>query len=112
MSFINNLWIHIFSTEVGQDKFGNRYYTNKTSDYLGRRGRQVIYNGIVEATKIPPMWHAWLHYMIDKVPNAEDKFVWQQEYSPNMSDLHSATKLARKLKDTEKNAKYTKWTPS
>ncbi len=85
MSFINNLLIGIFSKEIGQDQFGNRYYVNNTQDYLRRFRRQVIYNGAANATKIPPMWHAWLHYMTDQLPNSEDRFVWQQEYSPHIS---------------------------
>src|SRR5277367_2844777 len=37
---------------VGEDAFGNRYYQNKT----GLR-RWVLYNGTVEASRVPPDWH-------------------------------------------------------
>ena len=42
---------------VGTDDFGNRYYQNKD----GSR-RWVIYNGTVEASRVPPDWHGWLHH--------------------------------------------------
>lgn len=83
MSFINNLFIYIFSKEIGKDQFGNRYYESSKQDYLERFRRQVIYKGTVEATKVPPIWHAWLHYMIDEIPQNNSHLPWQLEYSPN-----------------------------
>ncbi|WP_341763593.1 NADH-ubiquinone oxidoreductase subunit NDUFA12 family protein [Candidatus Tisiphia endosymbiont of Beris chalybata] len=108
MSFINNLFIYIFSKEVGKDKFGNKYYVSRKQDYLGRFKRQVIYNGKVEATKVPPLWHGWLHYMIDELPNNNNPFSWQLEYTPNIS----GTKLANVLTEKhEVKGKYNKWKP-
>lgn len=105
MSLINNFFISIFSKEVGKDEYGNRYYESKKQDYLGRTKRQVIFNGKVEASKIPPMWHAWLHYMVNELPN-NNKFAWQQNYLPNLSE----TKLATKIIDNNLiKQKYTRW---
>lgn len=126
MSFINNLLIRISSKAVGRDKFGNRYYASKAHDYLGRFRRQVIYNGSVEATKVPPMWHAWLHYMTDQLPNAEEQFAWQQEYTPHNPQINSMTNVSQnvslnlvslnlsqgKVEDKAQNTKYNKWTPN
>ena len=42
---------------VGEDEFGNKYYTNKKGK------RWVIYKNEVEASKIPPEWHLWIHFM-------------------------------------------------
>ena len=50
-------------TPVGTDEFGNRYYQNKD----GKR-RWVLYNGTVEACRVPPDWHGWLHHTFDEPP--------------------------------------------
>lgn len=108
MSLINNFLISIFSKEVGKDEYGNKYYESKKQDYLGRPKRQVIYEGKAEASKIPPMWHAWLHYMINELPNNSNKYSWQQNYLPNLS----GSKLALKASTNNPiKQKYTKWKP-
>src|SRR3569623_1631991 len=48
---------------VGTDQFGNRYYQNKD----GSR-RWVLYNGTVEASRVPPDWHGWLHHTYAEPP--------------------------------------------
>src|SRR5262249_31746080 len=42
---------------VGKDAFGNRYYENR-----GGKRRWVLYKGTVEASRVPPDWHGWLHH--------------------------------------------------
>ncbi|MBD3785921.1 MAG: NADH:ubiquinone oxidoreductase subunit NDUFA12 [Sphingomonadales bacterium] len=49
--------------KVGEDEQGNIYY--QTRD--GKR-RWVIFNGEVEASKISPDWHGWMHYTYDEPP--------------------------------------------
>ena len=46
----------IFGKFIGKDEYGNKYYQSKK----GRRW--VIYNGEVEATKIPNDWYSWIHF--------------------------------------------------
>ena len=48
---------------VGTDDFGNRYFQNKD----GSR-RWVIYNGTVEASRVPPDWHGWMHHTYAEPP--------------------------------------------
>ena len=48
---------------VGTDTFGNRYFQNKD----GSR-RWVLYNGTVEASRVPPEWHGWLHHTYAEPP--------------------------------------------
>ena len=48
-------------TRVGEDEFGNVYYQGGT-DSEGRTRRWVIYNGLSEASAIPPGWHGWMHH--------------------------------------------------
>ncbi len=50
--------------QVGTDDAGNIYYRSKKGDR-----RWVIYNGSNDASRIPPDWYAWMHRMIDEVPD-------------------------------------------
>lgn len=49
--------------KVGEDAEGNTYYQTKD----GKR-RWVIYNGEIEASRIPPEWHGWIHFTWDEPP--------------------------------------------
>jgi len=77
---------------VGADDYGNRYYRLK-GDRLARLGggrfsrerRWVIYDGEPEASKVPPEWHAWLHHMVDEVPQKRQKYLWEKPHQPNMT---------------------------
>ena len=51
---------------VGTDQFKNRYYQNRD----GKR-RWVIYAGTVEASRVPPEWHGWLHHTFVNPPTIE-----------------------------------------
>ncbi len=100
--FINNLFIRLTSKNVGEDSCGNKYYTRKHRRY-------VIYGGLIEPTKVPPMWHAWLHYLTDSIPSAEDLEThnWQQKYSPSLTGTKISYTPERKLVSSE----YTSWNP-
>jgi NADH:ubiquinone oxidoreductase subunit len=50
--------------KVGTDDQGNRYYRHSRADR-----RWVIYKGEVEASRVPPDWHAWLHGLSDQPPS-------------------------------------------
>ena len=52
-----------FGKFVGKDEYGNKYYESKK----GRRW--VIYNGEVEASKIPNEWYSWIHFTKNKIEN-------------------------------------------
>ena len=47
--------------KVGTDAQGNIYY--QTAD--GKK-RWVIYNGEIEASRVAPDWHGWLHFTWDQ----------------------------------------------
>ena len=53
---------------VGTDAEGNHYYQDKRVIAGRRRRRWVMYNGVVEASRVPPEWDGWLHYTTDVVP--------------------------------------------
>ena len=48
---------------VGEDTQGNVYY--QTSD---AKRRWVIYNGEMQASRVAPDWHGWLHFTWDQPP--------------------------------------------
>ena len=71
---------------VGTDKDGNKYYESKS----GRRW--VVYNGEVEASKIPNEWYSWMHNMNNKIQNKHDleKYDWQKEHLPNQTGSNNS----------------------
>ena len=72
---------------VGEDEEGNIYYRSKKHNR-----RWVIYNGVIEATRIPPQWHAWLHRLTDTPPSEQPLDVkdWQAEHRANPSGTADA----------------------
>ena len=50
---------------VGRDAEGNRYYEERRPRAGARQRRWVLYANQVEASRVPPEWHAWLHYTTD-----------------------------------------------
>lgn len=76
---------------VGEDEFGNRYYEDKKD--TGKRW--VIYKGLVEGSKVPQRWNAWLHHTTDAVPSAqEDRRPWEKPHMPNLTGTPHAYRPA------------------
>ncbi|WP_316355220.1 NADH-ubiquinone oxidoreductase subunit NDUFA12 family protein [Candidatus Trichorickettsia mobilis] len=113
MSILNKLVIEICYKVVGVDQFGNKYYEGNKVDSLGNKKRYVIYKGSAEPSKIPPLWHAWLHYTVDEIPAASAKsFVWQQNHLPNLTGSKLAYyPLTSGQVRKEVSADYKKWQP-
>jgi NADH:ubiquinone oxidoreductase subunit len=67
---------------VGADEQGNTYY--QTRD--GRR-RWVIYKGEMEASRVSPDWHGWLHHTWDKPPTEAPprRKAWEKPHVPNLT---------------------------
>ena len=55
---------------VGEDYFGNKYYSNLKGK------RWVIYKNIVESSKIPPEWHSWIHFVRANKPTTNEKKIF------------------------------------
>ena len=77
---------------VGSDQFGNRYYVEKGRPRGRRERRWVMYNGEVEASRVPPEWHAWLHHTIQFPPVGvtPSRREWQKEHVPNLTGTAGA----------------------
>jgi NADH:ubiquinone oxidoreductase subunit len=75
---------------IGQDEFGNVYYRTRSGEKdkaLGYERRWVIFNGEVEASRIPPGWAGWLASTYDKAPSQEEykPREWQKPHEANMT---------------------------
>ena len=97
---------------VGTDAVGNRYYRHRA---LPTR-RWVVYHGTVEASKIPPEWHAWLHNMARNPPRTDsdnDDLPWYQPPRANMTGTERAQIRAPAIADAEGAApiEYEPWIP-
>ena len=92
-----------FGELVGVDDSGNKYYQNKK----GRRW--VIYNGEVEASKIPNEWYSWMHYTNNKIQNKHDlkKYKWQKNHQSNQTGTNKAYNPKNNQNAREK--KYKAW---
>ena len=64
------LYTKLCGALVGEDEAGNRYYRERwgRSGPGQRERRWVVYEGEVEASRVPPEWHRWLHHSTDEPP--------------------------------------------
>ena len=92
-----------FGKLVGEDELGNKYYQNKKGK------RWVIYNGEVEASKIPNDWYSWMHHTNNKIENSHNlkKYTWQKNHLPNQTGTTNAYNPKNNKNATEK--KYKTW---
>ncbi len=97
---------------VGEDAQGNRYYQEN-----GGRRRWVIYKGDVEASRVPPEWHGWLHYTVDMPPAAAGYPTrpWFKPHQPNLTGSAQAFRPAGSLLNESEAAPatgdYEAWQP-
>ncbi|WP_265518873.1 NADH:ubiquinone oxidoreductase subunit NDUFA12 [Nitratireductor luteus] len=101
---------------VGEDEFGNIYYQGGT-DSEGRTRRWVIYNGLAEASMVPPGWHGWLHQKVDVAPVDENYKAreWQKPHLPNLTGTPIAYRPDGSILSKEDRPRvtgdYDAWTP-
>jgi NADH:ubiquinone oxidoreductase subunit len=110
-----NTWRN--GTKVGQDEFGNVYYTGG-KDGEGRTRRWVVFNGYAEASAIPAGWHGWMHYRTDVAPSDQDykPREWQKPHQPNLTGTSEAYRPDGSISKSGARPKvtgdYDAWTPS
>ena len=98
--------------KVGSDALGNVYYRSKKGDR-----RWVIYQGSNDASRVPPEWYAWLHRMIDDLPDEglppAPRFL--KPATPNMTGTPLAYRpsgaLERGGRRAAASGDYEAWTP-
>jgi NADH:ubiquinone oxidoreductase subunit len=120
-TFGTQFWTWRHGEFVGADEFGNAYYREKggrISPALGYNRRWVIYNGLAEPSRIPPAWHAWIHYIVDVPPTEEivTPRPWWKPHKPNLTGLPGAYRppgstLAQNRRPAA-TGDYRPWTPN
>jgi NADH:ubiquinone oxidoreductase subunit len=106
------LYTKLKGKKVGQDGQGNTYY--QTSD--GKR-RWVIYNGVVEASRVPAEWHGWLHKTVAEPPTVKPPKVkpWERPHQANLTGTGGAYfppgSLTREGKRDPATGDYEAWKP-
>lgn len=85
--FFLSIFLKFKGKFVGEDEYGNKYYETNQRDYLNRKKRYCLFNGRVEATKIPPEWHCFMHYQIPKESVILDtkQYKWQKRFLPDLT---------------------------
>lgn len=99
---------------VGTDPQGNRYYRQKNYDGPWTdEPRWVIYNGMQNASKVPSLWHCWLHHTM-QFPSANKKFLqpWEKPHLPNLTGTRFAFNPATMPSITRSFMPYKAWRPS
>ena len=96
--------------KVGEDDQGNLYFRDRQDNR-----RWVIYNGEVEASRVSPEWHGWLHKTWDKPPSEERivKKQWEKPHQENLTGSPLAYAPSGSMRSTKatKAADYEPWIP-
>jgi NADH:ubiquinone oxidoreductase subunit len=85
MNIGTRLFTMVFGRRVGADAAGNVYYEEKRPRRGRRARRWVAYAGPVEASAVPPEWHAWLHYTTDAPLPESARKPWQKPHQINLT---------------------------
>lgn len=89
---------------IGADSLGNRYYESKVING-NKKKRYIIYKDQVRPEAVPPLWHAWLHYLTDQIPSSDT--VLMQSKKSSDPDIAQHNIKDKKLPATT----YTRWQP-
>lgn len=96
--------------KVGEDEQGNVYYTCKDA-----KRRWVIYNGEVEASRISPDWHGWLHHTFDAHPGDKplEHKEWEKPHQENLTGTAAAYAPSGSLRQAQPADRrdYEAWQP-
>ena len=96
--------------KVGEDEQGNVYFRSRD----GKR-RWVIFNGEMEASRVPPDWHGWLHYTWDELPSEKPLAhkPWEQPHRENLTGTEGAYAPAGSLRRAApvERRDYEAWQP-
>lgn len=101
-----------FGEKVGEDEAGNVFYQNK-----GGVRRWVIYNGDVEASRVSPDWHGWLHHTWDEPPSDRplERKPWEKDHKANYTGTDAAYAPPGSLRTAELRPRvsgdYEAWSP-
>lgn len=97
-------------SKVGEDAQGNMFYRNADDSK-----RWVIFNGEVEASRISPEWHGWLHHTWEEPPSEQPLVhkVWEKPHLENLTGtpLAYAPVGSIRRRDPASRSDYEAWSP-
>tara|TARA_R110002111_G_scaffold223532_1_gene285427 strand:- start:31 stop:414 length:384 start_codon:yes stop_codon:yes gene_type:complete len=109
-TFGTQLWTWRKGRKVGEDALGNVYYNNADDSR-----RWVIYNGAMEASRIAPDWHGWLHKTWDEPPTNKPLAhkPWEKPHQENLTGTARAYAPAGSLRRATpaERSDYEAWSP-
>ncbi len=118
MTIGTKLFTMLRGEQVGTDGQGNRYYRTRRTPKGRREKRWVVYTGTVEASRVPPEWHSWLHHTTNVLPSEGTirRWPWQKEHIPNMTGTAQAYRPPGSLLEggsrPHASGDYEPWRPS
>lgn len=96
--------------KVGEDAQGNVFYETRDA-----KRRWVIYNGEVEASRIDPDWHGWLHFTFKEAPTDAPLVhkSWEKPHQENLTGTALAYAPAGSLRQAAPADRrdYEAWQP-
>jgi NADH:ubiquinone oxidoreductase subunit len=109
-SFGTQFWTWRNGEKVGEDGQGNIFYRNADDSR-----RWVIYNGDIEASRIDPSWHGWLHRTWDEPPTDKPLVhkAWEKPHQENLTGTAMAYAPAGSLRAATPKTRsdYEAWSP-
>ena len=95
---------------VGEDAAGNVFYRTRDD-----KKRWVIYNGEMEASRVTPDWHGWLHFTWDTPPTDAPlpHKAWEQPHQENLTGTGAAYAPPGSIRkgDPAPRRDYEAWAP-
>lgn len=81
-TFATQFWTWRKGEKVGEDEAGNIFYRNADDSR-----RWVIFNGEIEASRVAPEWHGWLHRTWDEPPSERPLVhkAWELPHQENLT---------------------------
>lgn len=96
--------------KVGEDEQGNVFYRNQDGSK-----RWVVFNGEVEASRISPDWHGWMHHTFDEAPTDRPMVhkPWEKPHRENLTGSPMAYAPAGSIRQPKPvdRRDYEAWTP-
>ena len=117
MTITTRIHSALFGKKIGEDRYGNCYFTEKKTPKDRKAKRWVIYKGMAEPSKIPPEWHGWMHYTLDVPPSQRSvqHYHWEKPHMPNLTGTQNAYlppgHLAKGGERAPATADYESWRP-
>ena len=104
------LWTSRNGIKVGEDTQGNVFYRNKDDSK-----RWVIFDGEIEASRVDPDWHGWLHRTWDEPPTRAPLHhkSWEKPHQENLTGTALAYAPAGSLRQAKPVSRqdYEAWSP-